>query len=571
MIAMAGLQSSGDTFNEAFEKRIENGQDRESARQSATADGLIAGFTTALVTAAFGKTGKEVITAVRSNAQAKGALVKIIKESGLEASEEMVDQVLQAVREVMTYRPEMTMQEAVKDVMMAGAGGLVAGGGVISVIETSRLAQEGQTERRALKGFQKEISRLVEFGPEAQFVDVPMRGPLGQEVTIKVPVQPSPVRGTTREALPPVAGIEGAQAVDQALSVGLPRTANELAKQIPIPPPIDLTPGQELGTPQLPPQTAQQAAARQVAEQITPGAPVPASTPVTQPTPQADVAAAPVVTPEAAQGAPGVSPAPAPTPAPAVTRESISSPTPAPVQSEQAIGLKTNLAREYPQLNRQIEVVESGEEFPANIKQDLARKKIETGDVDAVFHNGRVIFNASKFPVGDPSLVREKVTHEVAVHLGLRRALGAQKFTDLTRSIWNNLSPNDRATIAARNRINPEDIFQIGEEWLAYEAERVVRLGTTTTMWSRIASSIRAGLRRLGFKRKYTDVEIAQMVEKGLRAAEVAPTDPQSTAERPGRRTRVSRRQPTRPGGHDPLQLCRCEANQAGRCSRIHT
>lgn len=603
MIAMAGLQQAGDTYGSSVEARMAAGQDEESARRMATGDGLISGIITAVVTGAFGRTGKEAITAAKGNIITKGVLMRLAREAGFEGGEEVVDQFLQTLYEWQTYNPDKTLEEGIKEILMAGVAGFVVGGAVSSTIETSQAIDAKVAERKELKAFREEIRKLAEFGPEAQFVPVGVKdygearflppeekakSPF-KTITANVPAQPSPVRGRVTPILPEVQGTEGVAVVNQAMSVGLPNVANELAKQIPIQSPLRTDYGRDAGVPAPPIETLQgrELAARQVAEGAPIGFPLqgwggispPAApaAPAAQST-QAEAAAAPTVAPEAAgtspvrtsqatieagvaaapvatapaveeapvapevvtapEGAPTPGTAPAVAPAPETTTAAETATAPqvvsTPAVSEESIGLRTNLERDFPQVRQLVEVVDNPSQFPQEVLDDLAKKGTKLEDVDAVFHNGKVIFNAESFPVGDRSLVREKISHEVGIHLGLRAALGPTGFTNLVRSIWTTLSPNDRAQIAARNNIDPDNIFEIGEEWLAYEAERVTRTGVTNNLWRRIANAIRRNLRRVpGFRKKaYTDFEIAEMIQKGMAKAEALTTGPEGAMAR---------------------------------------
>jgi hypothetical protein len=596
MVAMAGLQQAGDTYGQSVEARMAAGQDEESARRMATGDGLVSGIITAVVTGAFGRTGKEAITAAKGNVITKGVLMRLAKEAGFEGGEEMVDQLLQTVYEWQTYNPDITLEEAIKEVLMAGVAGFAIGGAVSGTIETSQAIDERTKNRKELKDFREQIRKLVEHGPEAQYVPIDIKdfgvarylppeertkSPFKTVGAANLPVQPSPVRGRATPILPEIAGTEGAAVVNQAMSVGLPNVANEIAKGVAIQPPLNLEYGREAGIASPPIETlrGRELAARQVAEGMPVGFPLQgwggitppaaAAAPAAQPTPAE--AAGPTAAPEAAGTAamrasqaavePGVAApsvatapaveeapiapqvatapegavepgatAPAPTPAPAPAAQVAT----APAVTEEAIGLRTNLERDFPHIRQLVEVVDNPSQLPQEVLDDLARKGTKLEDVDAVYHNGKVIFNSKNFPVGDRSLVQEKISHEVGIHLGLRAALGPAGFTNLVRSIWTTLSPNDRAQIAARNNIDPDNIFEIGEEWLAYEAERVTRTGVTNNLWRRIANVIRRNLRRIpGFRRTtYTDFEIAEMIQKGMRKAEALSAGPEGTMAR---------------------------------------
>lgn len=420
----------------------------------------------------------------------------------------------------------------------AAAKGAVAGGGVqVSarfLADRFRQAKKYADEKALDLGIRAALQKINEPVPTT----VTTQG----GIQITVPVTPVPTTGRTQPALPPVPGVEGAQLVGQALSLGLEQTARVVAGGTPQPIDLDSAtqlPGLRVPQPQRTILTDAQMAEltrEQGQAPVAPVAPAPIevpampgpepataaqAAPAAQPTPAPGPQPAPAVGPAAAPAAPVVSPQPAVTPAAPGPVSAQAAPT---VTTQRGLGLLTSVRRLFPHL-AEIEVVDTPDQFPEAAKAEAIQRGHDLSAVDAIYHNGRVIFNASKFPTGNPTLVYQKVVHEAAIHLGLRRALGAQRFSRLVNDVWNNLSAQDRARIAQRNKIQVQDIGQIGEEWLAYEAERVVAENKTNPIWSKIASGIRAGLRRLGLHRvgvrfRLSDVEIANLVAKGLRAAQ---------------------------------------------------
>jgi hypothetical protein len=367
-----------------------------------------------------------------------------------------------------------------------------------------------------------------------------MRQPTEKQVTtqqglqVSLPVEPSLAR-PARTELPPVAGVEGAAVVDQALSLGLERTAAALTGQRVAP--LDMSAAQLERRPVEPPArpSYRQALARQVVSgmqpepglaapatpepltaaqppTIPPGGPVEPAVPVAQPAP-AEATAGPAAVP----GAPGVSPAAqtiptAPTPQ--------SGPAPAVPRTNRVLGLMTSLGRMFPKLRGLFDVVENADQFPEAVKADARAQGLDINSLDAFFYNGRVIFNADHFPTGNPQLVYEKATHETSIHLGLRKALGPQRFSRLAQQAYRGLSPQVRAQIARRNGLNPASTAVIGEEWLGYESERVASSGKTDSVWAAIVSALRNAARALRIPLKFSDVEIARLIAKGWRGAE---------------------------------------------------
>lgn len=155
-------------------------------------------------------------------------------------------------------------------------------------------------------------------------------------------------------------------------------------------------------------------------------------------------------------------------------------------------------------------------------------------DVGAIYDpdTGRTVFNAEKF-AGKPLLWRSKLLHETIIHHGLRVAMGADGYQDFCRRVWSQLDQETRDRVRDRNGIKlpdklstAEDIASfeatVGDEWLAYEAERVMRQGTVDSTWSRIADAVRGFLRMLGMKEKLSDTEIARLIALGEKAVDPA-------------------------------------------------
>jgi hypothetical protein len=191
-------------------------------------------------------------------------------------------------------------------------------------------------------------------------------------------------------------------------------------------------------------------------------------------------------------------------------------PSPAPA----ADTIRQQIAEENPEIADLVDVVDGPEQFPQEVQDDASRRSIALERVDAVADGGRVIVNAQQFR-NNPQKVRDKMVHEVAIHHGLRRAIGRDKLRQLFHNIWQGLDEQDRKAIAERNGIKWSGTMQIGEEWLAYEAERVAREGKTNPMWQRVVAQIKVALRQYGFfsASKLSDVEIAVLIAKGWRGA----------------------------------------------------
>lgn len=123
----AGLQSFGGAYPDAL--KFYKG-DEVKAQTVAVGSGLI----TALTTAGFGNTGIEALgkgLTGKTIAQYLKALLNpknAIVQGGYEATEEMIDQAGQSIHQRLTYRPELTLEQAIKEVLLAGGAGFLMGG-----------------------------------------------------------------------------------------------------------------------------------------------------------------------------------------------------------------------------------------------------------------------------------------------------------------------------------------------------------------------------------------------------------------------------------------------------------
>lgn len=136
----AGAQSFGSTFADALDAyqkgeapRIFKDQDADfNARIPAVASGL----TTAIVTAGFGNTGIEAIRGGLARSTVTEALKNILKQAGMEAAEEAVDQIGQSIIQKLSYQPNKTLDQSIKEVLFAGAAGGLLGGATVATAET---------------------------------------------------------------------------------------------------------------------------------------------------------------------------------------------------------------------------------------------------------------------------------------------------------------------------------------------------------------------------------------------------------------------------------------------------
>lgn len=183
-----------------------------------------------------------------------------------------------------------------------------------------------------------------------------------------------------------------------------------------------------------------------------------------------------------------------------------------------------------PQLASYVAVVPTGEDLPAPIKEDAVARGHRIEGIEGAYYNGRVYLVQAKLTT--PGAARGVVAHEVAIHHGLEIALGKEGYAGLAKEVFDNLSEPEQQDILRRAKIRSEELQAkggaslAGNEWLGYEARRVIESGKTNPLWQRIAARIRPVLRKAGFRVKYNDVEIARLVEKGWNAAVTNPTTP---------------------------------------------
>ena len=159
-----GLSTLG-TAEDAYKARyLREGMSEEEAsskaRTSALLPATLSGITTAVVTRAFGATGVEAISGLRSTATAAATaearqlaltearqiltqrFVPAVATGAVrESAEEFVDQLGQSVIERMSYNPELTLAQAIENSVMAGAVGGVLGGGVTAAMRPHTVSQ----------------------------------------------------------------------------------------------------------------------------------------------------------------------------------------------------------------------------------------------------------------------------------------------------------------------------------------------------------------------------------------------------------------------------------------------
>lgn len=142
---LAGAQSGGGTYADAYQAYKAQGLDEDSARRAARAPAALSAASTGFLTALGGATGAEGLSRVLNNTAQRNALhatlrdrlKTVFKETALgtlkgasrEAFfEEMPDQMIQGMIQQMSYNTNLTVEEYVEQAAKAAVGGFFMGG-----------------------------------------------------------------------------------------------------------------------------------------------------------------------------------------------------------------------------------------------------------------------------------------------------------------------------------------------------------------------------------------------------------------------------------------------------------
>ncbi len=194
MVGTAGLQSFGGTLADAEDAYREQGFTAEQARRKGLLPAVASGLATALVTRGFGATGVEAL-ARGGGRKAFGEAVKtVLREAGQEGAEEATDQAYQAVIQKLSYNPNLTTQEAVAQVLEAGALGVVLGGGVNVLVEASRRGPPTPDAQESVPTVENPQFLTEEDAP-AEAVAAPVTDAAGEEETFTVEYAPMDTAG----------------------------------------------------------------------------------------------------------------------------------------------------------------------------------------------------------------------------------------------------------------------------------------------------------------------------------------------------------------------------------------
>lgn len=170
-----------------------------------------------------------------------------------------------------------------------------------------------------------------------------------------------------------------------------------------------------------------------------------------------------------------------------------------------------------PQLGAFVSVVQTANDLPEQVKQDALSLGHKLENIEGAYNpeDGKVYLVQDALTT--PEAARGVIAHEVAIHKGLETALGKDGFLKVIREVWENLGAKDQTVLAGRAKA--DGLEELQEESVAYEARRVVEAGVSNAVWHRAAAQIRPVLRRLRFRVRYSDLEIAHLVSMGWEAA----------------------------------------------------
>ena len=196
MPAMAGMQTAGGTYADAYEAGISKGMNPDEARKSAILPAFLSGAATSVLTKVFsGGIEKMAINAGKSAAGKEAATSAFksyfraaVKEAVMdELPEETLDQLASGMVEKLTYNPNKTGKEILEEAAMAGLQAMI-GAGLTSVAShhgerraqwSHDIAQSGAYVEKAQKAREQfstpileKLGAFSEASPEAQALGV---------------------------------------------------------------------------------------------------------------------------------------------------------------------------------------------------------------------------------------------------------------------------------------------------------------------------------------------------------------------------------------------------------------
>lgn len=198
MSIMAGIQSSGGSFANIKDQWIQQGLTEEQASDMAVKQAALNGLITMGATRLFGATGTEAVgknlmgellaskTVKGISQQAlrnrmKTLLVNTAKEMGMEAPEEMLDQLGQAMLEKFTSNPDKTYQEVMNDVVQAGVLAPFAAGVALAPTAVTQAGAAVAGEPARKRSLQKEREAAIRTKIAPSELEGEQTGVLGKE------------------------------------------------------------------------------------------------------------------------------------------------------------------------------------------------------------------------------------------------------------------------------------------------------------------------------------------------------------------------------------------------------
>jgi len=250
MAISAGAQSYGAALRDAEKHYVEQGLTPREARDVSRPAALAQGFVTSLVTAGFGKTGVEAVTKAAKAGGLKQRAVEFARQAGFEGADEWTDQLLQSGIQKLSWREDITFEEALFE--SAHAGGIGAAiGGIANVprlilpdgsINPERVAHDEQQLNQAtesLRQLKQQFEQQTE--PPQPSTLKPINSQPNNELPrpATTPGEPQPPPPTSRRVEPIPASEQGPapqpSAPREATSQPGPKTNEPVAGNFPLP------------------------------------------------------------------------------------------------------------------------------------------------------------------------------------------------------------------------------------------------------------------------------------------------------------------------------------------------
>jgi len=177
----------------------------------------------------------------------------------------------------------------------------------------------------------------------------------------------------------------------------------------------------------------------------------------------------------------------------------------------------------------------------------LAQKPAEVPKNTVAWYNTetkRVTFVEEDFAGANDEHIVNVLQHEIGIHKGLLAAVGEEKFVELTKAVWETLTPEERLALTRRDaeimqtfrEAGAEAMAQHGgEEALAYGAEPLRLGGWTQATWDKVVAVVRDFLRRAFPKLRFSESELRNLLRTGMEyLAAQAETEAAAQADRYG-------------------------------------